>query len=131
MRGYMDPGDQVAVHPSHRAPPEQPSLFDAPPQPPTGPAADPHPKNDGGVEAFRAFLATPEGAVFWSSARGAARAARRAGERRWSARTYLAWFRDVHHIRMNDHWSPYLADMLVQNDPDLLDIIERRRRGSA
>lgn len=99
-----------------------------PPPPPTGPQAEPFSRLDGAPEAFLAFLETEDGQRFWSWLVAQAMGALSRGEKRFSTRTSVALFRAVEKVRINDHFSPWFADLLVQEHPELVDIIERRAR---
>ena len=87
------------------------SLFNAP-APPTGPTADKYSREEGKPHAFIKFALD----------------AFRRQEKRFSTRTFLARYRDDEKVRINDHFSPWFADQLVTNHPQLIDIIERRIR---
>jgi hypothetical protein len=99
-----------------------------PPPPPSGPDAEPYKQEDGRPSAFLRFLETAEGAAFWESIQTAALEALEAGEKRFSPRSFLGNYRVTEKVRVNDHYSPWFADMLVKEYPDLLDIVERRER---
>ncbi len=101
---------------------------DHPPNPPTGPEAVVPSKEDGRYPAYIEWLDSDEGRAFWHALNTAARAAYKAGESRFSTRTYVARYRDDNKVKINDHYTAWLADDLATEHPDLLDIIERRVR---
>lgn len=106
-------------------------LFESPPDPPTGPQAEAYTREEGRPEAFDRFMATEEGETFWWAIRTAALAALEEGEARFSARAFLSNYRHTRKVRINDHFSPWFADLLVATYPALLDIVERRERKKA
>lgn len=103
----------------------------APPPPPSGPRATVPSAVDGGYHTYVAWKYTQDGAtvVAWVEGRALARFA--SGERRISARTLAADARDALKIKVNDHFTPWIADDLVARHPELLDVIERRKRRKA
>jgi len=52
-------------------------------------------------------------------------------ETRFSPRGFLAHYRDSKKVRINNNFSPWFADMLVAEHPQLVDIVERRVRKAA
>ncbi len=103
-------------------------LFDEVPAPPTGPQVDDFGYDEGLPPAFARFLATEDGQAFWRAIQEAALAVFRRGETRFSPRGFLAHYRDTNKVRINNIFSPWFADMLVAAHPELLDIVERRKR---
>lgn len=103
----------------------------AEPPPPTGPAADPHTPESGTYRAYEAWLLTEEGAAAfaWVEAKALEQVA--AGATRVSPRTLVARARDALRARINDHFTPWIADDLVAKRPELLDVVERRKRKKA
>jgi len=98
------------------------------PEPPTGPAADPHLREGGTYAAFVAWMATDDGRMAFQWVEFVALEQLAAGATRVSPRTLVARARDRLHIRINDHYTPWIADDLVAKHPALLDVIERRKR---
>jgi hypothetical protein len=94
------------------------------PAPPTGPAAEIPNRAAGSYGAYLEWRDTDVGQRFFNEARAAALEA----DGRFSPRSFLAWFRDEYKVRVNDHFSPYLADELITACPELEAIIERRKR---
>lgn len=121
---YSDPGDQKIPDSTD---PKQGGLFDAPP-PPTGPKADVFTEADGRTPAFWRFFRSEDGRQFWATIQRDALSALDAGEKRFSPRGFLASYRDREKVRVNNIFSPWFADMLVLAHPELIDIIERRKR---
>ena len=109
---------------------DQTDVF-TPPPPPTGPQAETYTEQDGRPAAFTAFLASPEGGLFWVAVQAAALTAFQTGEQRFSPRDFLSSYRAQHGVRVNNVFSPWFADMLVERHPQLLAIIERRKRKKA
>jgi hypothetical protein len=97
-------------------------------EPPTGPAAKPYSREEGKPHAFIKFMESEDGPPFWQAVQDAALSALARQETRFSTRTFLARYRDDNKVRINDHFSPWLADDLVADHPQLIDIIERRVR---
>lgn len=95
--------------------------------PPSGPKAVPFTDPEGSPEAYRAFMAGEIGLELWKDLVGAAQASYEQGKR-FSTRTFIAKYRERYGVRINDHFSPWLADELVANDVRLDAIVERRRR---
>lgn len=106
-------------------------LFDEPPEPPTGPAAEVPSPGDGSFRAYLRFRNTAPGQQAWAWIVEVALTRYGQGERRISPRTLVAEARDVLKVRINDHFSPWIADDLVVLRPELLDVIERRKRRKA
>jgi len=104
---------------------------DLAPPPPTGPKVEVFTATDGQPAAYLAWRGTEEGSAYWEQLVAEAHQAFAANELRFSTRTHLAYYRDQRHIRINDHFSPWLADDLVTAFPQLLDIVERRARKKA
>ena len=68
--------------------------------------------------------------AFWASIQSAA--LRELGDGgRFSTRTFTARYRDDMGVRINDHFTAWFADALVMTHPELLDIVERRKRTKA
>jgi|TARA_R100001143_G_scaffold12132_1_gene13516 hypothetical protein len=107
--------------------PSQISLFDAP-APPTGPTVDDYKRKDGKLERFIDFLSTEEGRRYWSILESSALRALNIGQKRFSTRTFVERYRAQTKTRLNNDFSVWSADLLVDRHPDLLDIIERRKR---
>jgi hypothetical protein len=126
----VDPGDQNDS-PSRREEvpdPDQVGLFEQPPPPPTGPLADPYSREEGKPPAFIKFMDSEDGPPFWMALQDAALDAFARQETRFSPRGFLAHYRDTKKVRLNNNFSPWFADQLVVNHPQLIDIIERRKR---
>ena len=98
------------------------------PSPPTGPAAEPYHQEDGTLDAFGRFRQSDNGLVFWEAILAAGLRALQNEEKRFSPRTYVAWYRDKYKMRINDHYSAWYADALIAADPRLEAIVERRKR---
>jgi len=98
------------------------------PIPPTGPAAEVYSREEGKPHAFIKFMESEDGPPFWRALQDAVLDALGRQEKRFSTRTFLARYRDDEKVRINDHFSPWLADELVAKYPQLIDIIERRVR---
>jgi len=131
---WIDPGDQRRGSKPTReevVDEDQRSLFDAAPSPPTGPAADPYSREDGKPPAFIEFLDSEDGPPFWRALQDAALDAFAHKEERFSPRGFLAHYRDTKKVRLNNNFSPWFADMLVTEHPQLIDVIERRKRTKA
>jgi hypothetical protein len=131
MPWWIDPGDQRRGSKPRReeaVDEDQRSLFDAAPPPPTGPAADPYSREDGKPPAFTKFMDSEDGPPFWRALQDAALDAFRRQEERFSPRGFLAHYRDTKKVRLNNNFSPWFADMLVTEHPQLIDVIERRKR---
>ena len=96
------------------------------PAPPSGPAADPYHHFDSRPEKFVKFFLSKEGQGLFAQLRSAALDALRSGEKRFSVRAWVD--SDAHKKRVNNSFCPWLADELVIDRPELLDIIERRVR---
>jgi len=103
------------------------SLFNAP-APPTGPTADKYSREEGKPHAFIKFMDSEDGPPFWMALQDAALDAFRRQEKRFSPRGFLAHYRDTKKVRINNNFSPWFADQLVAEHPQLLDLIERRVR---
>jgi len=101
------------------------------PSPPTGPAAEAYSREEGKPSAFTAFMESADGTPFWRALEAAALDALARGETRFSPRGFLAHYRDTKRVRINNNFSPWLADQLVAEHPQLVDIVERRVRKAA
>jgi hypothetical protein len=101
------------------------------PSPPTGPAAAVYRREDGRPSAFTAFMKSEDGTPFWRALEAAALDALARRETRFSPRGFLAHYRDSKKVRINNNFSPWFADMLVAEHPQLVDIVERRVRKAA
>lgn len=123
-----DPGDQCDPVREKVADPDQANLFDGPPPPPTGPAAEVYSREEGKPDAFIKFTESEDGDPFWRALEAAALDAFARQETRFSPRGFLAHYRDTKKVRLNNNFSPWFADMLVTEHPELIDIIERRVR---
>ncbi len=98
------------------------------PRAPSGPRAARYSPIDGEPAAYVSFMAGDVGRVFWLALLRAAQKAVQTKGARFSTRTFLARYRDDEHVRINDHFSPWLADALIRFDSRLEPIVERRRR---
>jgi len=100
-------------------------LFDEPPPPPpTGPEGEEYTKEDSQPPAFTRLLETDKGKEIWDSIERAALKSLAMGEKRFSTRGFL----DTEKVGINNAFAPWFSDMLVAKYPELLDIVERRRR---
>ena len=132
----VDPGDQndsVVRQREETFDPTQVGMFDEddPPPPPTGPLADPYHNSDNRPEKFIAFMESDNGKTFMARAAGAALAALRQGDARFSVLGYIHTYRAIHNERVNNTFAPWVADELVARHPRLVDLIERRKRRKA
>ena len=93
--------------------PGQANLFDAPPPPPTGPAAEVYSREDGKPDAFIKFMESEDGPPFWRALQDAALDAFGHQQTRFSPRGFLAHYRDTKKVRINNNFSPWFADQLV------------------
>lgn len=98
----------------------QANLFD----PPSGPQTEPFTRED----RYEEWRASEEGEAFFRWILGRARSDLVAGEKRFSVRGYVYAYRTMKRVRINNSWSPSIADELVEADPRLVEIIERRGR---
>lgn len=100
--------------------------------PPSGSEVAPYTDVEGSPEAYRAFMAGVVGHELWTDLLAAAQAvyhgAYHGTAKRFSTRTFIAKYRERYGLRINDHFSPWLADALVASDVRLDTIVERRRR---
>ena len=124
----VDPGDQndSPLRREEIPDPDQVGLFEQPPPPPTGPLADPYRASDSRPQKFVEFFLSEEGQLLFTQLRGAALFALHMGEKRFSVRAWVD--SDAHKKRINNSFCPWLADELVADSPELLEIIERRIR---
>jgi len=107
----------------------QPDLFSPPiPDPPTGPVAETYTDEEGMPPAFVRFLESDNGVEFWAQIQVSALHALRSGEKRFSCLGFLHLHREVQKVRVNNTYAPWFADMLVAAHPELLEIVERRKR---
>lgn len=101
-------------------------------RPPSGPEVTSYTDAEGSPEAYRAFMAGVVGQELWTELLAAAQAvyhgAYHATAKRFSTRSFIAKYRERYGLRINDHFSPWLADALVASDVRLDTIVERRRR---
>lgn len=96
--------------------------------PPSGPAATiPSPKS-GTRAAYWVWRKTDDGVMVWRWILERVNAAFMAGEKRASPRTLVADCREALRVKVNDHFSAFVADELVERYPELKPIIERRKR---
>lgn len=98
------------------------------PPPPTGPPADIPTEREGDYIAYRTWRATDDGKRAWTWIKNRALEAVHRGEKRVSPRTLVGACRDALRVKINDHFSPWIADDLVHDWPVLRDVIERRKR---
>ena len=129
---WIDPGDQRrGSKPTREEVVDEGQVgfsFDAAPSPPTGPAADPYSREGGKPPAFIEFLDSEGGPPFWRALQDAALDAFRRQEERFSCASFIWHYRDTKKVRLNNNFSPWFADMLVTEHPQLIDVIERRKR---
>ena len=50
------------------------------------------------------------------------------GDKRFSVLGYIHAYRVLYRVRINNTYAPWVADELVREHPELLEIIERRKR---
>jgi hypothetical protein len=96
--------------------------------PPSGPRAEIPSKAEGQFSAYVRWRGTEQGDLAWRWIVGQALLAAEQGKQRVSPRTLVARCRDALHVKINDHYSAWIADDLVTAFPILRPIIERRRR---
>lgn len=100
-----------------------------PPPPPTGPRATAHGANT--RWAYRDWRASADGQRLFAWVEEDVLARFIAGERRISIRIVCGEARDALHVPLNDRYCPWIADDLIAQHRELLDVIERRRRRRA
>ena len=102
-----------------------------PPPPPSGPEGRIPSRPEGEYHSYLVWKQSPDGhrACAWILDRVMARL--RAGEQRISTRTILCECRDALKVEINNIYSPWIADDLIVRYPELLDVIERRKRRKA
>lgn len=101
------------------------------PDPPTGPVGTEYTKEDGKWKKFEEFRYSHEGQEFWRWLSSKAIKAEASGAKRFSVRTWTAFYRDNFGVGITNDWTPWLADELVATYPSLLDIIQRKKRTKA
>lgn len=113
----------------------QRSLFDGPPAPPppTGPAADIPEREANKYNRYLEWRQTVEGKRAWvymvQECRKLLDEARLVGqELRISTKWLAEQVRRIYKIHVNNSYTGWLADDLVEFNPSLLDVIERRKR---
>tara|TARA_R110000824_G_scaffold7001_4_gene32119 strand:+ start:695 stop:1123 length:429 start_codon:yes stop_codon:yes gene_type:complete len=105
----------------------QGDMFDAP-DPPTGPTATEYTRDDGTWDRFLAFRYSDEGGKYYRFILDRAYDALDQQKGRFSVRTWTAFYRDEHNVGITNDFTPWIADELVQQEPLLLDIIQRKKR---
>lgn len=103
----------------------------APPEPPTGPKSEGYTKEDGTNQKFVMFMATHDGALFVDVLHAMAVESLNAGEQRFSVLGALHEARRKTKLRCNNSFAPWFADALVERDPRLEAIIQRKTRRKA
>jgi hypothetical protein len=106
---------------------EQTDMFFAPAAP-SGPNVEAPTPAAGTPEAYALWRKTAEGVEFWDALKRTGLEAFNAGDKRFSTRTFLARYRDDFKVKINDHFSPWLATDLIAAIPQLADIVEQRVR---
>lgn len=101
------------------------------PEPPTGPRKAPPRKAANTREAYWAWRKTEDGKKAWAGIRDMALGSLKAGESRISAKSLVELERGAEAIEINNTYTAYVADELVERYPALLPLIERRRRKKA
>lgn len=101
------------------------------PDPPTGPKGTEYTTDDGKWEKFQAFRHSDAGRDFWRWLTRKALDAQASGAKRFSVRTWTAFYRDTFGVGITNDFTPWLADELVATYPALLDIIQRKSRTKA
>lgn len=101
-----------------------PMFDEPPPPPPTGPEGEEYEGEDNRPPAFMRLLRTTRGQEIWASIERAALKSLSMGETRFSTRGFI----DTKKVGINNAFAPWFSDMLVAKHPELLDIVERRRR---
>lgn len=113
--------------------PDQLEMFECKPRrapsPPTGPTTMPPPKSAGRREDYEAWKAS-EGIEVYAFIEAEALRRLAAGERRISVNAMHELARARFKWELNNSFRPYIADDLVTDHPELLAVIERRRRRS-
>ncbi len=105
----------------------QPDIFSAP-DPPTGPEGTDYTSDDGTWERFLAFRSSDEGRAYYKFILDRAYDALSEEKGRFSVRTWTAFYRDEFGVGITNDFTPWIADQLVQEEPLLLDIIQRKKR---
>ena len=108
---------------------------------PSGPRSDVPDADAGSHEAYVAWRQTVKGHEVFEAAERAALEVLRQAEAaeqvalgftvRFSPRTFIALYRQDFGVRINNNFSPWLGDELIQKDPQLERVIERRARKKA
>lgn len=108
----------------------QRGLFDPPPSPPTGPVPAVVPR---AVDGFRGRYEEWRGGIggeAYAAIRNWARSDVACGGRRISTKALVERARSLYKIPINNTFTPYIADDLISECPDLLERIERRGRSA-
>lgn len=105
----------------------QPDIFSTP-DPPTGPEGTDYTRDDGTWERFLAFRSSDEGCAYYKFILDRAYDALLEQKERFSVRTWTAFYRDEYGVGITNDFTPWIADELVQQEPLLLDIIQRKSR---
>ena len=98
------------------------------PEPPTGPAAEPYAEPEGLPPAFVEFMDTNDGQLFFEKLAQKAMGKLLLGVPRFSVRGFVYEWREARGGRVNNTWTPWLADALLVRHPELEAIVERRAR---
>ena len=104
------------------------TMFDIP-DPPTGPA-----KRPASANTFRGYLhwrGTPDGEAFWAELVHRTLRLHRSGAQRISVNRLHDDVRGDLKIEANNTYRPWLADDLCRRWPELMAVIERRKRRKA
>ena len=101
------------------------------PLPPSGPQAERYSVEEGLPSALTAFMEGEDGPPFWRALEAAALDALARQETRFSPRGFLVHYRDTKRVRINNNFSPWFADLLLMEHPQLVGIVERRVRKAA
>ncbi len=102
-----------------------------PPDPPTGPVVEPPPKSKNTLAAYRIWRESAEGLAVWRYVSEQALSMANGNAKRISTKTLVEAARLRMKLEINNSYTAYFADDLVVEYPQMLNLIERRRRSGA